>query len=54
MEMPLLGLESTHTHACCTHAVSFIAGSDRNEIRGLDEGGRVVFGETLSDMAALG
>lgn len=43
----------TYTHTY-THAMSYIAVSDRDEIRGLDEGGRVVSGETLSDMAALG
>lgn len=54
--MQLCDLKSTHTHTLThtTHAVSYIAVSDIDEIRGLDEGGRVVSSETLSDMAALG
>jgi len=49
--MQLLGLENIHTY---TQAISYIAMSDRDEIRGLDEGGRVVSGETLSNMTAPG
>lgn len=40
----------THTHLHTYHIKQCLS----DEIRGLDEGGRVVSGETLTDMAALG
>lgn len=42
-----------HTHAR-THTEYHIKQCLRDKIRGLDEGGWVVSGEALTDMAALG